>query len=269
MASARQLEPARNTTARAREAPPSRHSDLHSHLYLMRNPTARTPTERHCGVNVAYPEIGVVRSFAVDAFMLTLIPANAVHGWQFAVQLRGVTDSRIRGTSVVAARASTTCRAGRRRRPHSRVSARSLGVFLARSVFCVAQPPDERPDRDPVDVQDVLGEVDRDRLVLLVVAVGAELHVAFRAVMRWRTIRPRLRPLPSARGAAESALSVSPADVCGTCRRAVDAYQHWPRGVFARSADERSISYDAIRLIGSFGRRPFFAQALLALLPWL
>ena len=90
-----------------------------------------------------------------------------------------------------------------------------------------------------------------------------------RAVMRWRTIRPRLRPLPSTRGAAETALIVSPAGVCGTCRRAVDAYQHWPRGVFARSADERSRSYDAIRPIGSFARRPFLAQALLALLPWL
>ena len=83
-----------------------------------------------------------------------------------------------------------------------------------------------------------------------------------RAVMRWRTIRPRLRLLPSERGAAETASSASPATVCGICRRAVDAYQHWPRGVFARSADERSSSYDAIRPIGSFARRPFFAQAL-------
>ena len=40
----------------------------------------------------------------------------------------------------------------------------------------------------------------------------------------------------------------------------VDQYQHWPRGVFARSADERSISYDAIRPIGSFPRRPFFVS---------
>ena len=78
-----------------------------------------------------------------------------------------------------------------------------------------------------------------------------------RAVMRRRTIRPRLRSLPSARGAAETASCASPAGVCGTSRRAVDAYQHWPRGVFARSADERSISYDAIRPIGSFARRPF------------
>ena len=43
--------------------------------------------------------------------------------------------------------------------------------------------------------------------------------------------------------------------------RPVDQYQHWPRGVFARSAHERSISYDAIRPIRSFARRPFFRQA--------
>ena len=117
--------------------------------------------------NVAYPEIGVARNFAGDAFMSTLTPANAVHGWQPAVRLRGAADSRIRGTSAVTARVSTTCRAGRRRRPHSRVSARSFGVFLVRSVSCVAQASDERPDRDAVDVQDVLGEVDLDGLVLL------------------------------------------------------------------------------------------------------
>ena len=149
------------------------------------------------------------------------------------------------------------------------VTANSPFVRGSTSLACVAQPPDERPDRDAVDVQDVLGEVDPPRLVLRVVAVGAELHVAFRAVMRRRKIRPRLRLLPSERGAAETASSASPAAACGICRRAVDAYQHWPRGVFARSADERSTSYDAIRPIGSFARRPFFAQALLALLPWL
>ena len=37
----------------------------------------------------------------------------------------------------------------------------------------------ERPDRDPVDVQDVLGEVDPNWLVPGVVAVGAKLHAAF------------------------------------------------------------------------------------------
>ena len=42
-----------------------------------------------------------------------------------------------------------------------------------------AQSPGERPDRDAVDVQDVLGEVDANWLVLRIVPVGAKLHVPF------------------------------------------------------------------------------------------
>ena len=45
--------------------------------------------------------------------------------------------------------------------------------FGPTSLTCAAQPPDELFDRDPVDVQDVLGEADSNRLVLRVVAVGA------------------------------------------------------------------------------------------------
>ena len=44
--------------------------------------------------------------------------------------------------------------------------------------FGFAQLPDERPNRDAVDVHDVLREVDCDRLLFRIVAVRAELHVA-------------------------------------------------------------------------------------------
>ena len=45
------------------------------------------------------------------------------------------------------------------------------------SLASAAQPPDECPDRDTVDVQDVLGEVDPNGLVLSVVTIRAQIHV--------------------------------------------------------------------------------------------
>ena len=42
----------------------------------------------------------------------------------------------------------------------------------ARSLAPAAQPPDERPDRDAVDVQDVLGALQHDAFVLRILTVG-------------------------------------------------------------------------------------------------
>ena len=42
----------------------------------------------------------------------------------------------------------------------------------ARSLLPAPQPPDERPDRDPVDVPDVLGEFQHDAFVLRILTVG-------------------------------------------------------------------------------------------------
>ena len=62
------------------------------------------------------------------------------------------------------------------------LSRRAYSAFSVRPTFAggsnfigVCQPPDERPDRHSVDVPDVLGEVDCDRLVPRIVTVGAEL----------------------------------------------------------------------------------------------
>ena len=57
------------------------------------------------------------------------------------------------------------------------VSASAPSLAGSPSLTSVAQPPDERPDRGAVDVQDMLGDVDTSRLVLRIVAVGVQLHV--------------------------------------------------------------------------------------------
>ena len=83
-----------------------------------------------------------------------------------------------------------------------------------------------------------------------------------KALMRGRTIRPRLRPLPSARVAAGTPSSVTRAAVCGICRMAVDALQHWPPGRVCQTGRRTINELRAKMAEMSFCRAASFAQRL-------
>ena len=95
-----------------------------------------------------------------------------------------------------------------------------------RSLAPGAQPPDECSDRGPVDVPDVLGEIDLDGPVFRIVAARAKFDAAFTRLLHksWHVIVTRTPTFRVANASQNSPCSIRP---CHDCRPIASvAYPH-------------------------------------------